>query len=75
MMTFYNKTYIDNVRLTSTQAEALYYNKTNTGNLLADKVSNIGDISLPGVLDIGTSYCTNPRTRCNANLGGYTGVC
>ena len=42
-------------------------------NLLADKVSNIGDISLPGMLDIGTSTYTDSRTRCNAEVGGYTG--
>ena len=47
--------------------------KTDTGNLLADKVTNIGDISLPGMLDIGTSGYTNSRTRCNAEAGGYTG--
>ena len=41
--------------------------------LLADKVSNIGDISLPGMLDIGTSPYTNSRIRCNAEVGGYTG--
>ena len=59
--------------LTSVQTEALYYNKADTGTLLADKVSNIGDISLPGMLDIGTSDYTNSRIRCNAELGGYTG--
>ena len=69
----YNKTYIDNVLSTSTQAETLYYNNTDTDNLLADKISGIGDISLPGMLDIGTSDYTNSRIRCNANLGGYTG--
>ena len=65
--------YIDNMLLTSTQTEALHYNKTDNGNLLADKVSNIGDIPLPGMLDIGTSDYTNSRIRCNANLGGYIG--
>ena len=59
--------------LTSAQTEALYYNKADTNNLLANKVFNIGDISLPGMLDIGTSNYTNSRIRCNANLGGYTG--
>ena len=29
-------------------------------------------MSLPGHLDIGTTY-TSSRTRCNAELGGYTG--
>ena len=70
---FYSKLYIDNMFLTSTQTGSLYYNKTDTGNLLADKVSNIGDISLPGMLDIGTSGYTNSRIRCNAEVGGYTG--
>ena len=58
--------------LTSAQTETLYYNKTDTGNSLAGKVSNIGDISLPGMLDIGTSGYTNSRIRCNAELNGYT---
>ena len=70
---FYSKLYIDNMFLTSAQTGALYCNKTDTGNLLADKVSNIGDISLPGMLDIGASYYTNSRISCNAELGGYTG--
>ena len=29
-------------------------------------------MSLPGHLDIGTTY-TSSRIRCNAELGGYTG--
>ena len=32
-----------------------FYNKTETDTLLAGRVTNIGDISLPGMLDIGTS--------------------
>ena len=32
-----------------------------------------GGISLPGMLDIGTSAYTNSRIRCNAEVGGYTG--
>ena len=59
--------------LTPTQTETLYYNKTDTYNLLANKVSSIGDIELPGMLDIGTSGYTNSRIRCNAELDGYTG--
>ena len=59
--------------LTSAQTGALYYNKTDTGNLPADRVFNIGDISLPGVLDICTSGYTNSRIRCNAAVGGYIG--
>ena len=33
----------------------------------------MGDIPLPGTLGIGTSAYTNPRIRCNAEVGGYTG--
>ena len=49
------------------------YTKTEIDTLLADKVTNIGDIELPGMLDIGTSGYTNSRIRCNAELNGYTG--
>ena len=59
--------------LASAQTEAPYYNKTDTHNPLANKLSNTGDIPLPGMLDIGTSGYTNSRIRCNAELGGYTG--
>ena len=40
--------------------------------ILADTVSNTGNVSLPGHLDIGTTY-TSSRIRCNAEVGGYTG--
>ena len=50
-----------------------FYTKTETDTLLTGKVSNIGDISLPGMLDICTSGYTNSRIRCNAELNGYTG--
>ena len=59
--------------LTPTQTETHYYNKTRTGNLLADKIPGTGYISLPGMLDIGTSNYTNSRIRCHANLCGYIG--
>ena len=59
--------------LTSTHTEALYYNKTDTDTVIADKVSNIGDFPLQGMFDICTSDYINSRIRCNANLGGYTG--
>ena len=39
----------------------------------ADNLTNIGEISLPGMLDIGTSRYTNSRIRRNAGIGGYTG--
>ena len=41
--------------------------------MFADKVTNIGDVELPGMLDIGTSGYTNSRIRCNAELNGYAG--
>ena len=50
-----------------------FYNKADTDNLLADKLINIGDISLPGWLGVGTLGYTNSRIRCNAEVGGYTG--
>ena len=56
----------------STTLFELYYAKADTDSLLADKVSNIGNVTLPGHLDIGTTY-TNSRIRCNAEVGGYTG--
>ena len=40
---------------------------------VADKVTNIGGIGLPGMLDIGTSGYTISRIRCNAGVSGYTG--
>ena len=66
---------VSNTRYTKTEVDGFIsnsYNKTETDNLLATKVSNIGDVSLPGWLDIGTTY-TNSRIRCNAEVGGYTG--
>ena len=51
-----------------------FYTKTETNTLLANKLTNIGDIELPGWLDIGTSGYTNSRIRCNAaGNGGYSG--
>ena len=47
--------------------------KTQIDTLLADKVTIIGDIDLPGMLDIGTSGYTNSRIRCNADVHGYIG--
>ena len=91
----YSKLYIDNTFISPIQTGALYYNKTETDNmlyystgsyvdytfytktetdtLLADILTNIGDIELPGWLDTGTSGYTNSRIRCNADLNGYTG--
>ena len=50
-----------------------FYTKAETDTLLADRLTNIGDIDLPGMLDIGTSGYTNSRIRCNAIVGGYSG--
>ena len=49
-----------------------HYTKGDTDTSLADKVSATGNLSLPGDLDIGTTY-TSSRIRCTAELGGYTG--
>ena len=73
---YYNKTETGNMLLsysTVSYVDYNFYNKTDTGNLLADKLTNIGDVELPGWLDIGTSGYTNSRIRCNAEVSGYTG--
>ena len=69
---FYRKLYIDNLFLISAQTGALYYTKTDTDTLLADTVSNTGNVSLPCHLDIGTTY-TSSGIRCNAEVNCYTG--
>ena len=50
-----------------------YHTKGDIDTLSADKLSSIGDISLPGMFDICTSDYTNSRIRCNAEVNGYTG--
>ena len=73
---YYDKTETDNMLLSYTTGSYVDYNfytETETDTLLADKVINIGDIELPGMLDIGISGYTNSRIRCNAELNGYTG--
>ena len=73
--TFYTKAETDNMLLAyriGSYIDCNFCNKAETGNLLATKVSNIGNVTLPGHLDIGATY-TNSRIRCNAELGGYTG--
>ena len=70
------KTETGNVLLsysTGSYVDHSFCTKAETDTLLADKLINIGDISLPGTLDIGTSGYTNSRIRCNADVGGYTG--
>ena len=55
---YYKKADIDNMLLSySTGAYVDYnlYNKTETCNFFADKVTNTGGIELQGMLDIGTS--------------------
>ena len=51
---------------------ANYTNKTETDNLLANKVSTTGDVYLSRYLDIGTAYHES-RLRCNAFTDGFTG--
>ena len=56
----------------STTLFEFFCTKGDIDTLLADKVSNTGNVLLPGHLDIGTTY-TSSTIRCNAELGGYTG--
>ena len=73
---YYNRTETDNMLLsysTGSYVGYTFYTKTDTDTLLADKLTNIGDMELPGWLDIGTSGYTNSRIRCNADVGGHTG--
>ena len=73
---FYSKAKTNLIFDTYTTTAQLYndcfYSKGDIDTLLADTVSNTGNVSLPGHLDIGTTY-TSSRIRCNAELGGYTG--
>ena len=73
---YYNKTETGNMLLsysTGSYVDYTFYTKTETDTFLANKLSNIGDIELPGWLDIGTSNYTNSRIRCNAEVNGYIG--
>ena len=56
----------------STTLFKFYCTKGGISTLLADTVSNTGNVSLPSHLDIGTAY-TSSRIRCNAEVNGYTG--
>ena len=72
----YNKTETGNMLLsysTGSYVDYNFYTKTETDTLLADKLTNIGNIELPGWLDIGTPGYTNSHIRCNADVNGYTG--
>ena len=75
---YYKKADNDNMFLscsTGSYVDYIFYTKAETDILLADELINIGDISLPGMLGIGTSGYANSRIRCNATVGGYTWVC
>ena len=67
----HSKLYIDNMFLTSAQIGALYYTKTDTDNLLANKVSTTGDVSLSGNLDVGSG--SSSAINVHAANNGYTG--
>ena len=69
---FYCKGYVNQMLAQSTTLFDLYYAKGDIDTLLADKVSNTGNVSLPGHLGIGTTY-TSSRIRCNAEVNGCTG--
>ena len=70
---FYSKGYVNQMLVQSTTLSEFYFTKGDIDTLLADKVSNIGGISLPGMLDIGTAAYTNSRIRCNAEVCGCAG--
>ena len=57
---------------TGSYVDYYFYTKTETDTCSANKLTNIGDIGLPGWLDIGTSGYTNSRIRCNADISGCT---
>ena len=66
----------DNVFFSYSTGSYVDYNfctKAETDTFLADNLSNIGDIDLPGMHDIGTPGYTNSRIICNAEVSGYTG--
>ena len=69
---FYRKGYVNQMLAQSATLFELYYTKGDIDLLSADKVSNAGNVSLPGHLGIGTTY-TSSRIRCNAEVNGYTG--
>ena len=71
-----NKTETDDMSLsysTGSYVDYNFYTKTETDTLLTDKLTNIGDTDLPGMLDIGTSGYTNSSIRCIADVNGYIG--
>ena len=68
----YNQVYVNQKLVQSTTLFELYYTNRDIDTLLADTISDTGNVSLPGHLDIGTTY-TSSRIRCNAEVGGHTG--
>ena len=62
---FYGKGYVNQMLAQSTTFFEFYYTKGDIDTLLADNVSNTGNVSLPGHLGIGTAY-TRSRIRCRA---------
>ena len=71
MIFTYSKSYVNQMLVQSTTLFEFFYTKGGIDTLLADKVSNTGNVSLPGRLDIGTTY-TSSRIRCNAEVNGCT---
>ena len=69
---FYSKGYVNHMLVQSFTLFEFYCTKGDIDTLLADKVSNTGNVSLPGWLDIGTTYTTS-RIRCNAVVHGHAG--
>ena len=51
---FHSKGYVNQVLVQSATPFEFYYTKADTDSSLADKVSNIGNVTLPG--HIGTTY-------------------
>ena len=66
---FYSKGYMNQRFLTSTQIVEFHY----TDAFLANKISNTGNVSLPGHLGIGTYPYASSRIGYNAEVNGYTG--
>ena len=71
-MMIFTAGYVNHMLVQSTTLFEFYYTKGDIDTLLADKVSHTSNVSLPGHLDIGTTY-TSSRVRCNAEVIGYTG--
>ena len=49
-----------------------HYTKTDTDALLANKVPNTGNVSLPSHLGVCTT-CISSTLRCNAVANGHSG--